>query len=178
MADSYNELFGLGSYSEDASLEGWWKLQDNAASTAVADSSSQATDQVLVGGSNTSDISASGPGFLPLSLNFDGTSDFCERAGIARSDVPLSLCARFEANTSSGAHAIVSWGGTADEHVLVQVNSEIWALSQTTTNARAESPALVSTGSWQSAVAVFEAAAIRRIFVDGVLRATNTQSIA
>jgi len=76
MADSYNEIFGLGSHSEDASLEGWWLLGDDAASTAVDDQSSNANDGTLEGGDNTSDVSTTSPtSWLPGAFAFDGTAD-------------------------------------------------------------------------------------------------------
>lgn len=84
MANSYNELFGLGSHSEDANLEGWWPLQDDAASTVVDDVSSNARDFGLNGGNNTEDLSTTGPnGYLAKSLQFDGANDFCSRAAIS-----------------------------------------------------------------------------------------------
>lgn len=73
---SYNSLFGLGSHSEDANLEGWWLLQDDAASTVVDDQSSNGRDGTLQGGSNTSDISGTGPNnWLTKALAFDGAND-------------------------------------------------------------------------------------------------------
>lgn len=95
MADSYNELFGLGSHSEDANLEGWWLLQDDAASTAVDDQSSNARDGTLTGGDNTSDISNTGPNsYLAKSLDFDGTADYVDigAVGIGTSSDLTLLC--------------------------------------------------------------------------------------
>lgn len=77
MASSYNELFGLGSHSSDANLEGWWPLQDDAASTSVDDASSNGNDGTLQGGNNTSDLSTTGPNsWLTKSLSFDGSADY------------------------------------------------------------------------------------------------------
>lgn len=82
MADSYNELFGLGSHSEDANLEGWWPLQDDAASTAIDDASSNANDGTLNGGDNTADISTTGPNsWLTKGLDFDGSNDYISVSG-------------------------------------------------------------------------------------------------
>jgi hypothetical protein len=72
---SYNELFGLGSHSEDANLGRWYPCQDDAASTAVDDASSNASDGTLNGG-NTADKATTGPNsWLASALDFDGNDD-------------------------------------------------------------------------------------------------------
>lgn len=69
MAASYNELMGLGSHSEDANLEGWWPLQDDAASTVVDDQSSNGNDGTST--DNTSVISGTGPnGYLTKAFDW------------------------------------------------------------------------------------------------------------
>lgn len=81
MANSFNELFGLGSHSEDANLEGWWPLQDDAASATVVDASSNGRDFAMTSG-NTSDVSTTGPNsYLPKSIDvnsapFPATTSF------------------------------------------------------------------------------------------------------
>ena len=76
MAESFNELFGLGTHSEDANLEGWWPLQDNAANTAVDDVSSNNRNGTLLGGDNTSDKAATGPNnYLTSALHLNGSDD-------------------------------------------------------------------------------------------------------
>lgn len=59
MASSYNELFGLGSHTEDTALLGWWNLQDDAASTTITDSSSNGNNGVF--STNTNNQSTTGP---------------------------------------------------------------------------------------------------------------------
>ncbi len=97
-ATSYNQLFGLGSHSPDANLEGWWPLMDNAANTAVTDYSGHGRNGTLQGGHNTSNVTTTGPnswltaGFLfALGDYFDlavsdtvflGTISIIERADI------------------------------------------------------------------------------------------------
>lgn len=51
---SYNSLFGLGTHSADADLQGWWKMDDNAASTTVTDSSGNGHDATLDTGTTAS----------------------------------------------------------------------------------------------------------------------------
>lgn len=71
---SYNSLFGLGSHSQDANLEGHWRLQDDAASTTIVDSSGNG--RTGTNNANTSTKSTTGPnGWLSKALSFDGSSD-------------------------------------------------------------------------------------------------------
>lgn len=80
MADSYNQLLGLGSHSANANLRAWLLLTDNAANTTVDDASPVNDDGVLQGGDNTADITGT-PGaksFLPRALTFDGTNDYID----------------------------------------------------------------------------------------------------
>lgn len=90
---SYNSLFGLGSHSEDANLEGWWPCTDDAANTTVDDQSTNNRDGTLNGG-NTSAKTAGGPNnWLTKSLEFDGNDyiDFGDLAGFEpTSDVTLA----------------------------------------------------------------------------------------
>lgn len=73
MANSYNELFGLGSHTEDANLVGCWPCQDDAASTTVDDLSSNANDGTA--SANTSTMSQTGPnGWLAKSLRVSGSA--------------------------------------------------------------------------------------------------------
>ena len=74
---SYNSLFGLGSHSPDASLQGWWKLDDNAASTVVTDYSGNGSHGTLAGGVNTGDVSVPGPGgFAASAISLNGTGRY------------------------------------------------------------------------------------------------------
>ena len=59
MASSYNELFGLGSHTEDTALLGWWNLQDDAASTTITDGSSNGNNGTF--STNTNNQSTTGP---------------------------------------------------------------------------------------------------------------------
>ena len=80
MAASYNELFGLGTHSEDAALEGWWKLQETTGTIAV-DSSTSGNDGTINGmGSNpTTSTGPKGVGsYLASSFDFDGSNDFVD----------------------------------------------------------------------------------------------------
>jgi len=78
---SYNSLFGLGTHSVDSALEGWWKLQDNAANTTVVDSSGKSRTGTLAGGDNTSTKSVSGSGFLASAFDLNGTDDNISMSG-------------------------------------------------------------------------------------------------
>jgi hypothetical protein len=69
MANSYNELFGLGTHTVDPALEGWWKMQETTGTTA-ADSSGKNRHGAIVGmGANP--ITSPGPNsYLPTAFTF------------------------------------------------------------------------------------------------------------
>ena len=76
---------GIGAHSEDANMEGWWPLQDDAASTAVDDVSSNNRNGTLNGSGspNTSDNSVTGPNsWAAKALQFDGSSDYVDLANV------------------------------------------------------------------------------------------------
>ena len=71
---SYNSLFGLGSHSPDASLEGWWPLQETSGSTAN-DESGKSRDGTIVGPT----VNQAGPnGWLTKAFGFDGVDDYVD----------------------------------------------------------------------------------------------------
>lgn len=122
MADSYNELFGLGSqHAEDANLEAALFLQDDAASTLVDDFSSNGNDGTLGGGDNTADISVAGPNsYLSKALDFDGIADYVDLGAPISGFSEFTVCA-WVANASIGA----------DDYVVAQRGSETlgwWSL--------------------------------------------------
>ncbi len=73
---SYYELVGQNGYDEDDNMTAIWPFTDNAASTAIADSSSNSNDLTLQGGDNTADISDTGNRWNATSLHFDGATDY------------------------------------------------------------------------------------------------------
>ena len=181
MADSYNELFGLGTHSEDASLEGWWKLQDNAASTTVVDSSSNSRNGVAA--RNTSLVSTTGPGGpFPNSLDFDGVSDFISANAAVVTDAPLTLLARFSPDSVAALNVLSHVGDSGDNY-----RSALWHRGDQTgdyihaiTTAPAPTVQGVSTvgatigGSWYTAAAVFASDSSRAAFLDGGSKGTDT----
>ena len=81
---SYNSLFGLGTHSPDAALEGWWKLDDNAASTVVTDYSGNGNHGTLRGGITTADATDTGPGgFASSAIRFNGTNQYISLPSLA-----------------------------------------------------------------------------------------------
>jgi hypothetical protein len=79
---SYNALFGLGSHSVDSALEGWWKLQDDAANTSVADSSGKGYSGTLTNAGNTAASTVAGPNsWLGKAIDLDGVNDFISVSG-------------------------------------------------------------------------------------------------
>lgn len=117
MADSYNELFGLGSHSPDASLEGWWPLQDDAASATVTDYSGNSRNGTAA--ANTSTKTTSGPsssgGYLDKALSFNGSSDkvtISDNAafthGDGTSDTAFSSYAKIYRTATGSAGAVLA----------------------------------------------------------------------
>lgn len=82
MANSYNEIFGLGSHSADASLEGWWPCQDSASNQVVEDLSGNNQDGVVGHSQTTAQYSTTGPnswltkGFLARANRYVELPDF------------------------------------------------------------------------------------------------------
>lgn len=91
MADSLNEILGIGAGGGGANVAAVWPMQDDAANTVVEDIGPNSLDATWTGGDNTEDHSVTGPNsWLPKALNTDthyanagdqtefnfGTSDF------------------------------------------------------------------------------------------------------
>ena len=111
---SFNSLFGLGSHSEDASLKLWLPLQDNAASTAVDDVSSNNKNGTLAGGNNTSDIATTGPNsYAASALDFDGSADYVNSIGavadfsFVQNSLVFTLCGWVRFDSASGRYAFL-----------------------------------------------------------------------
>ena len=74
MANSFNELFGIGSHSGDGSLLGFWPLQETTGTTASDESGNDRDGTISGMGSNP--VTAAGPnGWLPSAFDFDGVDD-------------------------------------------------------------------------------------------------------
>lgn len=183
MAASYNELFGLGTYSEDASLEGWWKLQDDAASTSVADSSSAASGGSLNGGNNTADISVAGPtGYLSKALDFDGTADYVAlNAEYSAGVTEFTLLAWLNPDGTSGARGHFGSFRTSGGNDGLQsyINNSSNTLRANLRQAgdvdvASDDGTAVSASSWSSTAICWDGSNIRR-FVNG--SATGTADV-
>lgn len=99
MADSYNELFGLGSHSPDANLEGWWPLMDNAANTAVADYSGKAVNGVA--SANTSLMTMAGPNSWLTAAMSMASSRYITVSSAVISNTAGTLLGRFKSPTTA-----------------------------------------------------------------------------
>ena len=73
MADSYNELFGLGTHSADSALMGQWLLQDDGTSTTLVDEQGS-RNLTITSWDSTSGRTTTGPnsGYLSSAINFFG----------------------------------------------------------------------------------------------------------
>jgi hypothetical protein len=100
---SYNSLFGLGGHSEDANLEIWLPLQDDAASVSVDDRSSNNYAATLEGGDDTTDLSTSGPNnWLTKAFDFDGAADYVDTQYRPTDQAELSWLSRFRLDAAAG----------------------------------------------------------------------------
>lgn len=76
---SFNSLLGLGSNSAPSTLEGFYPMLDDAASTTVLDYSGNGRDGTLAGAGNTSASTTTGPNnWNDAALDLDGTNDHIE----------------------------------------------------------------------------------------------------
>jgi len=104
MADSFNELHGLGSHAKDSAMKWWGRLQDNAASTVVVDDSGNGINGVLVGGSNTSDLAEAGPtSWQPSAIRF-APSDYITQAlsALGGDDATILMTLKADSNVGVG----------------------------------------------------------------------------
>lgn len=85
MANSYNELFGLGTHSADASLEAYWMLQETTG-TSAADSSGNSRDLTITGMGTDPTVDTGPTDWLPSAFHFDGANDRLNRASVASGD--------------------------------------------------------------------------------------------
>lgn len=187
MADSYNELFGLGSHSQDAHLEGWWPLQDDAASTVVEDVSTNANDGTLAGGNDTEDLDDFGPGRgLVSALRLDGTDDLINIGDIAalnHGTGDLTLGAWASTRVGSGSSRIIagkteSGGNGVAEYHIGTINGRVWGAVRdgSDANGRIDADADYTTNQWYH-VCVVRVSGVVRLYVDGVQQsATRTIS--
>lgn len=134
MASSYNELLGLGSqHSEDANLEGWWPLQDDAASSTVDDQSSNARNGTFYDGTvaeNTSDHSTTGPNsYLTKCLTFNGAQECIDLGGKWVPTGAKSILVRFWGTSGAAAGTDYflfgrSRAGTVDDVLIYWDNAD------------------------------------------------------
>lgn len=144
--------FNQGAPSDTAYLDvladalGDWRLQDNSASTTIANENG--TDSALAGGDNTADISTTGPGgAFSAALDFDGSADYATQARLTTGAVTnLSCCAWIQAPTTGGTPVIISEVDTGG-------NSRQWQLALSSANALQlwVKPTGVATGGWRAA---------------------------
>lgn len=125
MASSYNELFGLGSHSEDSALEGWWNLQDDAASTTVVDDSSNGRDGTMTVNTSTKSVATGPTSYLPNAMTFNG--DYIDLGtgylGSIATNGEYTVLAWIEYNSATR----IVWGST-DTNGLGDANG-LWELN-------------------------------------------------
>lgn len=178
MADSYNELFGLGSHSPDANLEGWWPLQDDAASTTVLDYSGNGLNGTFNGAGNTADSSTAGPNsWLVKSLDFDGSNDYVAVASSLASATPITLLARYNTDVTG---PLVTLTAIADASSFRTFRNFLHGSNQLraqqydgTTAGDVIGGAVNSSGTWYARSSHFSTNSSRRVVLNGTTEATN-----
>lgn len=116
-ADSYNELFGLGSHSEDSRAAAWYPLQDDAASTAVDDQWSGGNNGTL-SGDTTADLATTGPNsWLASAFDFGAvTNRYVDLGAASRSFISGgaegTVLMRVKTSQTGRIVPVGSYGGT------------------------------------------------------------------
>jgi hypothetical protein len=108
MADSYNELFGLGTHSADANCQGQWLCQDSGGSyTIAAEIGSDLTPYVSVS-------TRTGPnsGYLSSAIDFNGSYDRAVKTGLSNSGDNWTLLYHAVADSTTSGSPI-GIGGSA-----------------------------------------------------------------
>lgn len=183
-AASFNELFGLGSHSPDANLEGWWPCMDNAANTTVLDYSGHGRNGTAT--QNTNSLHATGPnGWLTGAFNLNGTSDYLDLdvAASSLTDEPASFGLHFAPDNTTALQMLMQAGNTTGNfryglwYRADQAGDLIWAITTNSTTANAASSAgAASAGTWYSAGGVFASDTSRAAFLNGENKGTNSDS--
>lgn len=173
MADSFNELMGIGGHSEDAALEGWWLCDDNAASTQITDRSSNAAHITAIANTDTGDVA--GPNsWLPAALDLPTCRG--SRTAVVTA-VPCTFLSRISADTGSGNDNLIVHRGSSSNALgmaLVGGLASMYAgaTSYTVTSAGSS---LAGAG-WKHLAARFIAADNRDLMLDGTSIATSNVS--
>lgn len=175
---SYNSLFGLGTHSADADLQGHWLMQDNAANTTVVDATGN-NDGTLIGGDNTADISTTGPGWPSAALDLDGTSDYINVGDVLdlqSDELTLGIKAKPTSTTQTSALLGRDNGTVNTSYTLVQTASRYqFRISADTNDCFAETPIGGPSTSWQDVTGMYDGSRVY-IRVDGTTYAGDTNS--
>lgn len=175
---SYNSLFGLGTHSADADLQGHWLMQDNAANTTVVDATGN-NDGTLIGGDNTADISTTGPGWPSAALDLDGTSDYINVGDVLdlqSDELTLGIKAKPTSTTQTSALLGRDNGTVNTSYTLVQTASRYqFRISADTNDCFAGTPIGGPSTSWQDVTGIYDGSRVY-IRVDGTTYAGDTNS--
>lgn len=178
---TFNSLFGLGAHSADANLEGWWPLQDDAASTTVLDYSGNSLNGTLLGGSNTSDISIAGPNnWLTKSLDFPGsTTDYITVSSsvlnASETNNALSIVAFANPDTVHEAIIASQWTGSQFQLWMDTDGGVGWAAAIASSIKVGESDNNATAATWQCPGFSWSGTELKS-FLNGVHQSTNSTS--
>lgn len=183
MAASYNELFGLGTFSQDTALECWLKFQETTG-TSAADSSSNARNGTIVNmGSNPT--TRTGPkNYLTSAFDFDGTDDYVvmPRITAMESDTTYTVLVWLRSDSVVGAREAYAYRSTTTATpILAQVDtngSDLRAIVRGDGNviANATLTGGASTTAWVHAALVRDGNTVT-LYKNGASAATATATV-
>jgi hypothetical protein len=109
-----------------------YNLQDDAASTTIV--AAVGSNGALVGGSNTADITTTGPGgSFPKALHFDGTDDYINSADVTfAANAAGTIACWVKLDTLGGALCASGGGGATDDAIHLQQTQAVVRVSDAT----------------------------------------------
>jgi len=113
MADSYNEIFGLGTHSEDADLAFWLKMDEFALDTVVADSSSNGNNFTAQRNTSVMQTSTGPNSWISDSFDFIPNNDYLS-ATYGTGTGTMSMLMWVEPDDIGGGEHYI--GGTQDSN--------------------------------------------------------------
>jgi chitodextrinase len=160
----------------DPAMKIWWKFDETSGTTA-SDATGNGRNGSLLNGLQFSGL----PGIFGSALAFDAVDDvvrYNSNPGVTA--YPFSISAWIKTSSTGNQCAVFFGDGTAgDKYFSIGTNSgKAFATARNTTAYAATGSATISNGAWHHLVGVFESATSRKLYVDGALAATSTNSVA
>ncbi len=161
----------------DPVLRVWWKFDETSGTTA-SDATGNNRSGALLNGLQFSGVA----GKYDKALTFDGVDDVCrynQSPGV--STYPFTLSAWIKStNTTSYYHAVFIGDGSASgKYFTIGLRfGKAFICARNTTEYRNEDSDVISDGQWHLVTGVFESPTSRKLYVDGSLKVTGTESVS